>query len=137
VIRPAGFENAQGIISGGFLKDASDPSMAEDPGVKNYLAFVAKFYTNADITTTANAQGYVMSQLLVQVLKQSGDDLTRANVMRQAANIKQTEFDMLMPGIRISTSPDDFAPVKSMQLRRIAGERWQPFGSVIELEPGR
>jgi branched-chain amino acid transport system substrate-binding protein len=137
VIKPAGFENAQGIISGGFLKDASDPTMAEDPGVKNYLAFVAKFYPNADITTTANAQGYVMSQLLVQVLKQSGDDLTRANVMRQAANIKQTEFDMLMPGIRISTSPDDFAPVKSMQLRRIAGERWQPFGSVIDLEPAR
>jgi ABC-type branched-subunit amino acid transport system substrate-binding protein len=132
VIKPAGFDISQGIISGGFLKDATDPAMADDAGVKSYLAFLEKYYTGADVTSTGNAQGYVMAQALVQVLKQAGDDLTRQNIMGQAANIRNLEIDMLMPGIRINTSPDDFAPVKSMQLRRLVGERWQPFGQVIE-----
>jgi branched-chain amino acid transport system substrate-binding protein len=124
VIKPAGFDISQGIISGGFLKDATDPAMADDAGVKSYLAFLEKYYTGADVTSTGNAQGYVMAQALVQVLKQAGDDLTRQNIMGQAANIRNLEIDMLMPGIRINTSPDDFAPVKSMQLRRLVGERW-------------
>jgi hypothetical protein len=136
VIKPAGFDISQGIISGGFLKDASDPAMADDPGVKAYLAFVDKYYPGADVTSSSNAQGYVMAQTLVQVLKQAGDDLTRPNIMRQAANIRNLEFDMLLPGIKVSTSPDDFGPVKSMQLRRLVGERWQPFGPVIEAAAG-
>ncbi|MGL4262049.1 MAG: ABC transporter substrate-binding protein, partial [Afipia sp.] len=79
-----------------------------------------------------NTQGYVMAQTMVQVLKQAGDDLTRDNVMRQASNIRNFEIDMLMPGIRVNTSPDDLAPIKSMQLRRLVGERWQPFGTIID-----
>jgi ABC-type branched-subunit amino acid transport system substrate-binding protein len=136
VIKPAGFDISQGIISGGFLKDATDPAMADDAGVRSYLAFLEKYYPGADVTSTGNAQGYVMAQTLVQVLKQAGDDLTRQHIMRQAANIRNLEIDMLMPGIRINTSPDDFAPVKSMQLRRLVGERWQPFGQVIEAAAG-
>jgi branched-chain amino acid transport system substrate-binding protein len=136
VIKPAGFDISQGIISGGFLKDATDPAMASDPGVKNYLAFLEKYYPGADVISTGNAQGYVMAQTLVHVLKQAGDDLTRENVMHQAANIKNLEIDMLMPGIKVNTGPDDFAPVKSMQLRRLVGERWQPFGPVIEAAAG-
>lgn len=136
VIKPAGFDISQGIISGGFLKDATDPAMANDPGVKAYLAFLEKHYPGADVTATGNTQGYVMAQTMVQVLKQAGDNLTRENVMRQAASIKGLELDMLMPGIKISTGPDDFAPIKSMQLRRLVGERWQPFGQVIEANSG-
>jgi branched-chain amino acid transport system substrate-binding protein len=131
VIKPAGFDISQGIISGGFLKDATDPAMADDPGVKAYLSFVEKYYPGADVTNVFNTEGYIVSQVLVQVLKQAGDDLTRQNIMRQAANIKDLEIDMLMPGIKINTSPDNFAPVESMQLRRLVGERWQPFGEVI------
>jgi len=77
-----------------------------------------------------------MAQTLVQVLKQAGDDLTRQNIMREAANIRNLEIDMLLPGIKLNTAPDDFAPVKSMQLRRLVGERWQPFGPVIEVTAG-
>jgi ABC-type branched-subunit amino acid transport system substrate-binding protein len=136
VIKPAGFDISQGIISGGFLKDPTDPALAADPGVKGYLAFLEKYYPGADVTATANTQGYVMAQTLVQVLKQAGDDLTRQNIMRHAANIRNLEIDMLMPGIKVNTGPDDFAPVKSMQLRRLVGERWQPFGPVIEAAAG-
>lgn len=136
VIKPAGFDISQGIISGGFLKDATDPAMANDPGVKAYLAFLEKYYPGADVTATGNTQGYVMAQTMVQVLKHAGDELTRENVMRQAANIRGLKLDMLMPGIQISTSPDDFAPIKSVQLRRLVGERWQPFGQVIEANSG-
>ncbi|WP_456843296.1 ABC transporter substrate-binding protein [Bradyrhizobium sp. USDA 4486] len=132
VIKPAGFENSQGIISGGFLKDASDPAMANDSGVQRYLDFIQKYYPGADVTSTGNTQGYVMAQALVHVLKQAGDDLTRENIMRQAAAIRGLEIDMLMPGIKVTTGPDDFAPVESIQLRRLVGERWQAFGPVIE-----
>ncbi len=136
VIKPAGFDISQGIISGGFLKDATDPALADDAGVRAYLAFLEKYYPGADVTATGNAQGYVMAQVMAQVLKQAGDTLTRENIMRQAANIKDLEIDMLMPGIKVSTSPNDFAPVKSIQLRRLVGERWQAFGPVIEAGAG-
>ena len=136
VIKPAGFDISQGIISGGFLKDATDPAMANDPGVKAYLAFLEKYYPGADVTATGNTQGYVMAQTMVQVLKNAVYNRTRENVMRQAASLKGLELDMLMPGIKISTGPDDFAPIKSMQLRRLVGERWQPFGQVIEANSG-
>ncbi|TXJ13769.1 MAG: branched-chain amino acid ABC transporter substrate-binding protein [Afipia sp.] len=136
VIKPAGFEISQGIVSGGFLKDATDPAMANDAGVRTYLAFLEKYYPGADVTATGNTQGYIMAQAMVQVLKQAGDNLTRENIMRQAASIKGLELDMLMPGIKISTGPDDFAPIKSIQLRRLVGERWQPFGPVIEANSG-
>ncbi len=136
VIKPAGFDISQGLISGGFMKDATDPAMAADPGVKAYLAFVDKYYGGADISATTNAQGYLMAQLMTDVLKRAGNDLTRENVMRQAANIRDLELDMLIPGIRINTSPDDFAPIKSMQLRKLVGERWEPFGSIIDAGKG-
>lgn len=114
------------------MKDATDPAMANDAGVKNYLAFIARHYPGADITNGSNTLGYITAQVMVHVLRQSGEDLTRANVMRQVANIKDLEIDMLMPGIKVSTSPDSFAPLKQIQLRRFVGERWQPFGPIID-----
>lgn len=132
VLRPAGLDISQGLITGGFMKDATDPAMANDAGVKNYLAFIARHYLGADITNGSNTLGYITAQVMVHVLRQSGEDLTRANVMRQVANIKDLEIDMLMPGIKVSTSPDSFAPLKQIQLRRFVGERWQPFGPIID-----
>jgi len=132
VVKPAGLEIAQGIVSGGFMKDATDPALADDPGVKKYLEFLAKYYPGADVTSGTNALGYVMAQAMVHVLKQSSDDLTRKNIMWQASNIVDLELDMMLPGIKINTRPDDFAPLKSIQLRRLVGDRWQPFGPVID-----
>jgi branched-chain amino acid transport system substrate-binding protein len=132
VIKPAGLEASQGLISGGFVKDATDPSMADDPGVKNYLAFIKQYCPATDVTAGTNALAYILAQVMVHVLEAAGDDLTRANVMRQATGIKDLEVDMLLPGIKVNTRLDDFAPVKGIQLRRLVGERWQPFGSIVE-----
>jgi branched-chain amino acid transport system substrate-binding protein len=132
VLKPAGLDISQGIISGAFLKDAGDPELADDAGVKNYLAFVQKYYPGADVKDIGNVQGYVMAQVMVHVLKQAGNELTRENIMHQAANIKGLEVDMLLPGIKVNTGPADYAPVKSIQLRKFTGERWEAFGPVIE-----
>ncbi|MHC2332897.1 ABC transporter substrate-binding protein [Bradyrhizobium sp. USDA 4454] len=132
VMKPAGLEISQGLISGGFVKDATDPGMADDQGVKNYLAFIKQYYPGADVTAGTNALGYILAQVMVHVLKAAGDDLTRENIMREAANIKDLEVDMLLPGIKVNTRPDEFAPVRSVQLRKLVGDRWVPFGPVIE-----
>jgi branched-chain amino acid transport system substrate-binding protein len=132
VLNPAGLDISQGLITAGFMKDPTDPAMANDTGVRNYLAFIEKYYPGADITSGINTQGYIMAQVMVDVLRRSGDTLTRENVMRQAASIKDLEIDMLMPGIKVNTSSASHAPLKLMQLRRFAGERWQPFGPVID-----
>jgi hypothetical protein len=133
VLKPAGLDISQGLITAGYTKDPTDPAMADDPGVKNYLAFVEKYYPGADITSGTNTVGYVMAQVMAHVLRRAGDTLTRENVMREAASIKDLEIDMLLPGIRVNTSLDNHAPLKVMQLRRFVGERWQPFGPVIDV----
>jgi branched-chain amino acid transport system substrate-binding protein len=132
VIKPAGLDISQGLISGGFVKDATDPSMADDPAVKKYLAFLKKYCPGADVTAGTNALAYILAQVMVHVLETAGDDLTRVNIMRQATSIKDLEVDMLLPGIKVNTGPDDFTPVKGIQLRRLSGERWQAFGPVLE-----
>jgi branched-chain amino acid transport system substrate-binding protein len=125
VLKPAGLDISQGIIAGGFIKDVTDPDMADDPGVRSYLKFLSDYYPEADRSASTNALGYIMAQVMVHVLRQAGDDLTRENVMRQASNIKDLEVDLLLPSIRINTSPDDFAPLKSIELRRLMGTHWQ------------
>src|ERR1700729_4210423 len=136
VIKPAGFENAQGIISAAYLKDVSDPQWDNDPGMKQFLAFLAKNFPEGDRLDQGTVVGYGVAQTLVQVLKQCGDDLTRENIMKQAANLKDFRTDVLLPGIRINTSPTNFAPISQLQLMVFKGERWVLFGDVISGEVG-
>src|SRR5882724_8301900 len=136
VLRPAGLEYAKDIISTAYLKDPTDPAWKDDPGVKTWQAFMDKYYPDGDKSNANNVYGYVLAQNMVQVLKQCGDDLTRENVMRQAASIKDFSTEMMLPGIKVNTSPDDFFPVEQMQLMKFDGEAWRLFGDVIDGEVG-
>src|SRR6476469_2673534 len=136
VLKPAGLENAKDIISTAYLKDPTDPAWKDDPGVKTWQAFMEKYYPDGDKTNSNNVYGYVLAQNMVQVLKQCGDELTRENVMKQAANIKNFSTDMMLPGIKVNTAPNDFFPVEQMQLMKFDGEAWQLFGDVINGEVG-
>jgi branched-chain amino acid transport system substrate-binding protein len=130
-LKPAGLENAKGILSTFWVKDPTDPTWKDDAGYKEWLAFMDKYYPEGDKTDGANAYAYTVSQALVQVLKQCGDDLTRANIMKQATNIHDLELPMLLPGIKVNTGPTDFYPVKQMQMARFDGERWELFGPIM------
>ena len=136
VIKPAGFQNAQDIISAAYLKDASDPQWNDDPGMKEFYAFLAKDFPEGDKLDQGTVVGYGVAQTLVNVLKQCGDNLTRENVMKQAASIKDFRTEVMLPGIKINTGPDDFAPISQLQLMRFKGERWNLFGDVISADVG-
>jgi ABC-type branched-subunit amino acid transport system substrate-binding protein len=136
VLKPAGYENAQGIISAAYLKDVSDPQWDKDPGMKTFLDFLAKDFPEGNKLDASVVVGYGVAQTLVQVLKQCGDNLTRENVMKQAANLKDFRTEMLLPGIMVNTSPTDFAPISQLQLQRFKGERWELFGDVISGDVG-
>jgi ABC-type branched-subunit amino acid transport system substrate-binding protein len=136
VIKPAGFDNAQGIISAAYVKDASDPQWNDDPGMKQFLEFMAKDFPDGDKLDFNAVVGYGVAQTLVQVLKQCGDDLTRENIMKQAANLKEFRTEVLLPGIAINTSPSDFAPISQLQLMRFKGEKWELFGEVVSGDVG-
>jgi len=136
VIKPAGFQNAQDIISAAYLKDASDPQWDNDPGMKEFYAFMAKDFPEGDKLDQGTVVGYGVSQTLVQVLKQCGDNLTRENIMKQAANLQDFRTEVMLPGIKINTGPDDFAPISQLQLMRFKGERWNLFGDVISADVG-
>jgi branched-chain amino acid transport system substrate-binding protein len=131
VLRPAGVEKAVGIISGIAFKDATDPRWHDDPAYQEWLAFIKTYYPEGDVTDLSNVYAYSEAQMLVQVLKQCGDDLSRQNIMRQAANLHELKLPMLLPGITISTSPTDYQPLKAFQLARFDGSTWQPFGELI------
>jgi branched-chain amino acid transport system substrate-binding protein len=131
VLKPAGLENAKGVLSAGYLKDPTDPRWKDDLAVKTWEAFMVKYYPDGDRTSAFPVYGYVVSQALVQVLKQCGDDLTRENVMRQAANLRDLELDMLLPGIKINTSPTDYYPIEQMQMTRFNGEYTELFGPMM------
>jgi ABC-type branched-subunit amino acid transport system substrate-binding protein len=136
VMKPAGFAASQGILSANYLKDPADSQWDNDAGNKEFLAFLAKDFPEGDKTNNSVVVGYAVAQTLVQVLKQCGDDLTRENIMKQAANIKDFRTEMLLPGITINTSPTDFAPIDQLQLMRFKGEKWETFGDVISGEVG-
>ncbi len=136
VIKPAGLQNAQGIISVAYLMDPLDPQWKDDPGMKAFDEFLAKDFPEGNRADSFVVNGYNMAQTLVQVLKQCGDNLTRENVMKQAANLKDFRTSNLLPGITINTSPIDFAPIKQVQLRRFKGETWQLFGPMLSSEIG-
>jgi branched-chain amino acid transport system substrate-binding protein len=132
VLKPAGLEASRGIISVGYVKDPSDPSAKDDPGMLRYFAFMQKYYPEGDKYSSLNVYGYITTQLLIQVLQQCGDDLTRENVLKQATYLKNVELDLLLPGITVTTTPTDYRVNKQLQMVRFDGERWQPFGSIIE-----
>ena len=134
VIKPAGFENSQDIISAAYLKDASDKQWNDDPGMKEFYAFMSKDFPEGDKLDGSTVVGYGVAQTLVQILKQCGDDLTRANVMKQAASLKDFRTEVLLPGIKINTSPTDFAPISQLQLMKFKGEKWDLFGDVISAD---
>ena len=136
VLKPAGLDNAKGILSTNYLEDPTDPTWKDDPAIKEWTVFMDKYLPEGDKTSTFSVYGYLTAQTMVQVLKQCGDELTRENVMRQAANLENLELGLLLPGIEINTSPTDYFPVEQMQMSRFNGEHGELFGSVIAGEIG-
>jgi ABC-type branched-subunit amino acid transport system substrate-binding protein len=132
VMKPAGLDNSKGVISVNYTKDPLDPTWKDDAGMKNYFAFMAKYYPDGDKDSIFNTYGYINTQLLIQVLKQCGDDLTRENVMKQAANLKNVQLELTLPGIVVNTTPTDYRVNKQLQMMRFNGERWELFGPIIE-----
>ena len=124
VLQPAGLDKSIGLISSSVTKDPSDPQWRDDPGMKEYLALMKRYYPEGDLDDWSNVGGFTTAQLLVHVLTQCGDELTRENVMRQAASIKDLELPLLLPGIRVNTGPSDYLPVEQIQLIRFDGKRW-------------
>ena len=131
VLKPAGMENAKDVVSTAYYKDPTDPTWKNDAGFKRWEEFMAKYFPEGDKSSSFTVYGYSVAQTLVQVLKQCGDNLTRENVMKQAANLKDFEPEMLLPGIKVNTSPTDFYPIEQMQLMRFNGQRWELFGPVL------
>ncbi len=136
VLKAAGFENAKDVISTTYQKDPTDSAWKDDAGFKAWTVFMEKYYPEGDRTSTFTTYGYSAAQTMVQVLKQCGNDLTRENVMRQAASLKNVQLEMLLPGITLNTSASDFFPVEQMQLMRFNGTQWDRFGAIISGEIG-
>ena len=131
VLQPAGFENAQGLLSASYVKDGVDPQWKDDPGMKKWSAFIDKYMPGANRSDGNLVYGYGVAQTLVETLRKCGDDLTRANVMKQAASLKDFTPDTLLPGVKINTSATDFAPLSQLQMMRFKGENWELFGDII------
>jgi branched-chain amino acid transport system substrate-binding protein len=131
VLQPAGFENAQGILSAAYAKDGADAQWDNDEGMKKFYAFLAKYAPDANKADGSVVFGYGQAQTMVQVLKQAGDDLTRENIMKQAASLKDFTPDTLLPGVKINTSATDFYPIEQLQMMRFKGEKWDLFGDII------
>ena len=131
VLAPAGLEKCVGLVSTQYLKDPTDPQWANDQSIKDWKAFMAKYYPDGNLADASNVYGYTVAQTMVQVLKQAGDNLTRANVMKQAASLKNYRTETMLPGIRINTSATDFAPIESEQLIRFDGKEWKRFGPIL------
>ncbi len=132
VMKPAGLDNSKGVISVNYMKDALDPTWKDDAGMKKYFAFMAKYYPDGDKDSLFNTYGYTTTQLLIEVLKRCGDDLTRENVMKQASSLKGAQLDLTLPGILGNTSPTDYRVNKQLQMMKFNGERWELFGPIIE-----
>ena len=131
-LKPAGLDISKGIISTNYGKDPADPQWKDDPGVKAYFAFMDKYYPEGDKLNTVNTYGYSTAELLIQVLKQCGDDLTRENLMKQVTSLKKFVPSLALPGMSITTGPNDYRINKQMQMMRFNGERWELFGPIIE-----
>ena len=133
-MKPAGFDNAQGIITASYMKDATDKQWEADAEMKAWREWMAKYMPGANQADANHIYGYAVSFLMHQTLKKCGDDLTRENVMRQAANHQKLRVPLLLPGIFVNTSPTDFYPVQAVQLQRFKGESWELFGDIMHAE---
>ncbi|MFC0284159.1 ABC transporter substrate-binding protein [Camelimonas abortus] len=136
VLRPAGLENAQGVISATYMMSPDDPAWRDHPDMIAWRAFMAKYMPGADTGNAGHLYSYILAQALQKVLENCGDDLTRENVMRQAASLKDMRVRGLLPGVALNTSPTDYAPVKQMQMIRFRGESWELFGDIISISRG-
>jgi branched-chain amino acid transport system substrate-binding protein len=134
VIKPAGFENSQGILSAAYAKDGADSQWDNDPGMKRFYAFLEKYFPEGNKLDGSVVYGYGVAQTMVKVLQMCGDNLTRENVMKQAASLKDFAPDTLLPGVKINTSATDFAPIEQLQMMRFKGEKWDLFGDIISGE---
>jgi branched-chain amino acid transport system substrate-binding protein len=134
VMRPAGYENDQDVLSAAYIKQPTDPTPRNDPAIIDWRTFMTKWYPDGDQEDANTIFGYGVAEGLTQVLKQCGDDLTRENVMRQAAN-PNFELGIFLPGTKIKTSPTDFAPLEQLQMMRFKGQRWELFGPIISVGP--
>src|SRR5216683_2050335 len=132
VLKPAGLDASKGLITALYMKEITDPQWKNDKGFLDWVAFMKKYYPEGALDDQANAYGYNVAILMAQVLKQCGNDLSRENIMKQAANIKNLELPLLLPGIKVNTSPTDFAPVEQEQLAKFDGERWAVFGELVD-----
>jgi branched-chain amino acid transport system substrate-binding protein len=136
VMKPAGLDASEGVLSAGYLKDASDPQWRDDEGMKTFMTFIDKYMPGANVSDTNLVYGYAAAQTMVQVLKQCGDNLTRENVMKQAASLKDFVPDTLIPGIKINTSATDFAPIEQLKMMQFKAGKWELFGDIISAETG-
>jgi branched-chain amino acid transport system substrate-binding protein len=132
VMQPAGFEAAQGVLSADYRKDGTDPQWKDDAGMKKWSAFIDKYMPGAERSDNSLVYGYGAAQTMVEVLRMCGDDLTRANVMKQAASLKDFQTDVLLPGVKITTSESDYAPISQLQMMRFNAGKWEFFGEVID-----
>jgi branched-chain amino acid transport system substrate-binding protein len=132
VMQPAGLDASKGVISVNYGKDPLDPTWKDDPGMKKYFDFMAKYYPEGDKNSNFNAYGFSTAQLMVHVLKQCGDDLTRENILKQATNLKDVQLDLALPGIVGNTTPNDYRVNKQLQMMKFNGERWEMFGPILE-----
>lgn len=130
VLKPAGFDHAKGIISSYSLKDPNDPQRKDDKDVQEWHAFMKGYFSDGNLQDQLIVYGYVVAVATLQVLKQCGDELTHENIMKQAANL-DTTLPMLLPGIKLKTSPTDYFPIEAMRLQRFNGETWELFGDTI------
>jgi ABC-type branched-subunit amino acid transport system substrate-binding protein len=131
VLIPAGIENAKGIISASSFKEAADPTWRDDEGMKRWSAFMDGYYPGGDRKSIFTVYGYSAAELLVQVLKQCGDNLSRGNVMAQATGLKNVKLDLLLPGLSVNTGPTDYRVVKEFRMMRFTGDRWEAFGPIV------
>jgi branched-chain amino acid transport system substrate-binding protein len=131
VLKPAGLDASRGLITALYMKEVTDPQWKNDKGFTDWVAFMKKYYPEGALDDQSNAFGYNVAILMTQVLKQCGNDLSRENIMKQAASIKDFELPLLLPGIKVNTGPNDFAPIEQEQLAKFDGERWALFGDII------
>jgi len=135
VLEPAGLDISKGLITAQYLKDPTDPQWTNDPDMIAWRAFMDKYYPDGSKADYLNAYSYAVATSLVHVLKQAGDNLTRENVMRQATSMNDVQIPLLLPGIRLNTSPTDYAPIKQMQLAKFNGQAWELFGAMLTAAP--
>ncbi|MTV15729.1 MULTISPECIES: ABC transporter substrate-binding protein [Bradyrhizobium] len=133
VMKPAGYEASQGVLSTAYLKDPKDTEWKTDPAMTEWRAFMTKWYPEGDLDDAATVFGYGVAKGLEQVLRQCGDNLTRENLMKQAASLN-FEIGIYLPGTKIKTGPDDYAPIEQLQMMRFKGESWERFGPIMSGE---